>query len=245
MKKSIKITAVLAALVAFAFTGCSNFLSNASVSSNSSAESEVTYKQVTLFATGDSELISFPAADASLRTITAAKLDSSTLHYYLNYKKLVGTQTTAYDTTDYTFTASSADTPNVGSISITLEDSYYEFTLWACKDSVTLAGTSADESTLNAAAVLRAKTSVDLRNSTNNVHFYLTPNGLTGTSNINIDLYSDGWTLATDYKGYTFTAGIYDVTTGAVVGAATTASSTLPAAAGDTADRGDIQPHGK
>jgi len=206
MKKCTKFLIAALTLSAVMFAGCKNDINPVTDATyQGSDRTDVTYKTVTLSVTGDPAYVSFPEAEDDTtidgaRTIVQDSLTATALEYYLHYKNSK-TGLWTYGTSPLTFVKASNDTPNVGTVPLTLEDGQYEFTLYAVQASasITLAGTAADASTLATKATLIGKTSADLRSSTEKVHFYMSPDGLTGTSDISLEVYSQGWKLA-DYK---------------------------------------------
>ncbi|MBQ4014654.1 MAG: hypothetical protein II610_05315 [Treponema sp.] len=208
MKNLLKLLG-LGVVAAFLALGCSNDSDNAYALINlpSSSGAKTAQKTITLVATGDKDAIKFPAASAAgiSASIVADTIDAATeLKFHLFTERLAGTGTVPVKK-DLAFTAGAA--PNVGTIALSVPDGYYRFYLFATK------GTSAatDLDGFKDDALFWGQTEVDLRTSADTVTFYLTSDGLTGSSKVSIGLKTTGWTVTAGWKVF---AGITDKTTG-------------------------------
>lgn len=233
MKKISKAIALAVSLVAIVFAGCKNMATD--IVAEGTGLGNPGIREITIIATGESDLIKFPTAGNS-RSILAESLDAEAMYFYLSYKNKIGSsETSTYVKDPLQFTAQDADHPNIGTVPLTLEDSYYEFTLYATKDEVTgLTGVSTDIEKIKAKAVLKGTTSADLRTSYDRVHFYLTPDGLPGASSASLNLFTTGWDLATEHPGYTWQAELRNTETNVVISDTTlpsTPGTSLPTAA--------------
>lgn len=235
MKKISKAIALAVSLVAIVFAGCKNMATD--IVAEGAGLTDPSVRDITIIATGDSEMIKFPAANTS-RTILADSLDAESMFFYLSYTNKIGSSETSVFLKDpLSFTAQDADHPNIGTVPLTLEDSYYEFTLYATKEAVTgLNGTASDIDTIKAKAVLKGTTNADLRTSYDRVHFYLTPDGLPGVSSASLNLYTSGWSIETDHPGYTWTAELRNTETNAVITDTDINGTTLPTTVPDASD---------
>ncbi|WP_407427066.1 hypothetical protein [Treponema sp.] len=210
MKKS-RIFLAIAGL-ALIFAGCSDISTgDSSVSSGYTSAASGNSKTLTLNATSDRSLLTFPVASSTDgRTILPAAVDASgdNVKFYLVYKDMLATTPTDTWKGAVDFTASTGST-TTGTIDISFDVSFYKFTLYCCPASASV--TSQATATTNAMFVGYAN--ADLRYQ-DEITFYLSADGCTGTGSVNLSLYSandpndltDLWTVPV---GYTVTAGIY------------------------------------
>ncbi len=204
MKKFKRLAVAVAALVSMFFAGCSNLESgDATVSGDNSVKDS---KQITLTARADENVVRFPSASESSRTILPESIDGDTLDFFLAYKTLKETTWTVKSTT---FVAS-ADDKTVGTVQETFELNSYEFKLYAVPAGVIAAATDLAESTVKAAAALAGYATADLRYNTT-VAFTLTANNMDGQGSLEIAIKTVPEFLIPD--GFTVTAGLYDYDT--------------------------------
>ncbi len=210
MKNLFKFLA-LSVLASFIALGCSNTSDDAvSNGLNITTAAKTATKTITLVATGDADAISFPTANHGISaTIVADTIEATSLKYYLFYTNKV-TNTPTNPTAPLTFTAASANTPNVGTVPLEINDGYYEFKLYATNEVIA----TPTEASVAAKALFLGQTEADLRTSADTVTFYLTSDTLTGSAAVALKLKTTGWTVPT---GYTMTAAITKKTDGAVV----------------------------
>lgn len=239
MKKNFfkfTVSVVTSALILLA-AGCSNALTTATVNgSNDSAEKNAGLHSVNLRITASANegVMKLPAApSASSRNIHGATLTGDELKFYLftkkkgvaNFDNVIGT-VAVYSAKKVSVGEGESPTDletGEGTITLNLEDSYYDLCLLAVKNTID----NPEYDTVLKAAVLRGETSADLREANATVHFYMIPDGLSGQSTVSINLYTTGW----DTKGFTVTSSIIDYATGAPVSANTrTDVSSLPKA---------------
>lgn len=239
MKKNFlkfTVSAVTASLILLA-AGCSNALTTATVSgSDDSAEKNAGLHSVNLHITASANdgVMKLPAApSASSRNIHGATLKSGDLKFYLFTKKkketfdLVAGTVAVYSPT--TVEDGSEETGE-GSITLNLEDSYYDLCLLAVKtDNLTGITEASTYTDIVKVATLKGETSADLREANATVHFYMIPDGLGGTSNVSIDLCTTGW----DPAGFDVKASIVDYADGALVTGTEVSIASLPMAKDD------------
>lgn len=230
MKKISKAVIMAASLVAIVFAGCKNMATD--IVADGAGFKNPHVRDITIIATGESDLIKFPTASGS-RSILADSLDAEAMFFYISYKNKIGSsETSTYVKDPLHFTAQDSDHPNIGTVPLTLEDSYYEFTLFATKEEITgLTGAATDIDKIKTKALLKGTTSADLRTSYDRVHFYLTPDGLPGLSSANLNLFTTGWSLETDHPGYSWTAELRNTETNSVITDSSRNGTTLPTAA--------------
>lgn len=238
MKKNFfkfTVSAVTASLILLA-AGCSNVLTTATVSgSDDSAEKNAGLHSVNLHITASANdgVMKLPAApSASSRNIHGDTLTSSGLKFYLFTKKkgtptfdsVVGT-VAVYSPTTTTVGENPGVETGEGSITLNLEDSYYDLCLLAVKtgntDGFSETSTYSD---IVKVATLKGETSADLREANATVHFYMIPDGLGGTSNVSIDLCTTGWNPA----GFDVKASIVDYADGTIVTGTESNIASLP-----------------
>lgn len=200
-------SAIALTFAAFAFS-CANIGSNASVSSSDANTRTVNLKVTNyddLVETSKNIVAKRAATSGSARTIIADSFDLSGIKLFLYGTSAAGTTygpkevTAIYDESKKT----------VGKIAIPAESNNWEFTLYAIASDDTTDYT--DTNDLLANAVLVGYSSMDMANG-DTATFTLSPDGLTKTSVINLSLTLDNWDLP---SGFTSTAGIYLLTTGA------------------------------
>lgn len=232
MKKTFKSVVFTAVLSVLLFAGCSNVLTNASVSGGDVKETAPEeYKMLTIIAeTTDKSLLKLPTEPSSSRNIQGAPLKGSELTFWLFTKKK-GVTSYSAPSEAVAFTAAK-DTVggvdntelNSGTIKINLEDAYYDFILFAVKsDAVPL---EKSLSNFKASATLMGITQAELRDSSTKVHFVLRPDGLSGQSVVQINLATENW----DSSDFNIEASIQSLTNNQVIsgGANQTPFSTLP-----------------
>lgn len=209
MKKNFfkfTVSAVTASLILLA-AGCSNVLTTATVSgSDDSAEKNAGLHSVNLHITASANegVMKLPAApSASSRNIHGATLTSSELNFYLFTKKKGDTNFSNANGTVVVYSPNSVNVGDSGdskvetgegTITLNLEDSYYDLCLLAVKKGAV--GSDFSYSALSEIATLKGETSADLREANVKVHFYMIPDGLSGPSNVTINLTTAGWNPA-------------------------------------------------
>ena len=223
MKKIAKWLALATAFISITIASCSNLFNDATVSSPDIG------KDVTLYATSESDIVIFGENGENARTImpgiidvTATKDDKALYKFYLwGEDKLhiikddsIGTpkevQFTATDTAKTT-----------GTVNLNLEVSQYELYLAVVPASVSPDSADATRS----AAVLFATATVDFRSS-DSVNFFLSPYKLSANGGAELTVYADGWDVPSTH---TVTIGIYDINTDeAITGITENKSFTLP-----------------
>lgn len=233
MKKTTRWASFIVALIAFVFVGggCSNVLSNATVNGDG-VNNEVTKTMavLTITAQTDEGPLSFPEASSSeSRNINGGVLNGSAMSFYLFTKTKKDTSYVSAGTVTYTANtdATSSNELNTGTIKVSLEDAQYDFVLFAVKnEKLPLADT--EFGTLKTAASLMGTTSADLRDSKATVSFKMTPDGLSGTSTVKINLSTTGW----DSSSYTIVSSIKKLSDGSAVtnGVNKSTATTLPTA---------------
>lgn len=210
MKKS-RILLALAGL-ALIFAGCSDVGSVSGVSAANASQAKTAgtsgSRTITLNATSDQKLITFPAAQGGARTILPPTVDGTKVEFYLFYTDMYGSNNNEkkYDEA-LTFTAANGSTTK-GTINISLPVSYYKFTLYCLPSS---ADEPDDSKAADGTAMFKSYAFVDLARQ-NEVTFYLTPDGLKGEGEVNLKLYTSNTNSTTDLwkvpAGYKVTAEI-------------------------------------
>lgn len=202
MKKTFKSVVFTAVLSVLLLAGCSNVLTNASVSGGDVKETAPEeYKMLTIIAeTTDKSILKLPTEPASSRNIQGNALKGSELKFFLCTKKK-GETTYSVPTEAVAFTAATGTVGstddvelNSGTIKINLEDAYYDFILFAVQNDKI----PNDKSLTNfkGAATLMGITQAELRDSSTKVHFVLRPDGLSGQSVVQINLATENWDSA-------------------------------------------------
>ncbi|WP_296327335.1 hypothetical protein [uncultured Treponema sp.] len=221
MKKS-KIFLVLAGL-ALIFTACSDVSNgdDASLSTGyANASKEV--KSLTLNATSDKKLLTFPVEDSSSRTILPAAVDASgnSVKFFLAYtdqlaatpteKMWTGSSDTSVVTPAPVIFTSTDGSTTKGTIALTFDVSVYSFTLFCVPASKATSVTSKPSALSNAMFVGYAN--ADLRYN-DDITFYLTADKSTGNGDVELRLWSTNTKSKTDLyeiaEGYAVTAAIY------------------------------------
>lgn len=199
MKKTFKSVVFTAVLSVLLLAGCSNVLTNASVSGGDVKETAPEeYKMLTIIAeTTDKSILKLPTEPASSRNIQGDALKGSQLSFFLFTKKKGATSYSA-PTEAVAFTAATGTVGstndvelNSGTIKINLEDAYYDFILFAVQTDKIPAEKSLTN--LKSAATLMGITQAELRDSSTKVHFVLRPDGLSGQSIVQINLATENW----------------------------------------------------
>lgn len=215
--KHTKLFTAIAAGLALLASSCSN-LADANVSSSDSSTRTLNIAVTNysdLVAASQSISASKAAAslDSAARTIIPDSFTLSGIKLYLygtatNNKVFGPSEVTPTDDGSTTLTANA----KVGVIDIPADSYNWEFSLYAidATDSTTDTTTTAG---LAAGAVLIGHASMDMANG-DTAKFTLSPDGLTKTAKVALKLYLDSsWTAVP--SGYSATAGIYLLTTGA------------------------------
>lgn len=209
MKKS-RILLALAGL-ALIFAGCSDVGSVSGVSAANASQAKTAgtsgLRTITLNATSDQKLITFPAAQGGARTILPPTVNGADVKFRLFYTDMYGSDSEKKYDEALTFTAANGSTTK-GTINISLPVSYYKFTLYCLPSSAVEPDDSKDA---DGTAMFKSYAFVDLARQ-NEVTFYLTPDGLKGTGEVNLKLYTSNTNSTTDLwkvpAGYKVTAEI-------------------------------------
>lgn len=215
--KHTKLFTAIAAGLALLASSCSN-LADANVSSSDSSTRTLNiavtnYSDLVAASQSISASKAASSLDSAARTIIPDSFTLSGIKLYLygiatNGKEFGPAEVTP---TDAGSTTLSADA-KVGVIDIPAQSYNWEFTLYAIdsSDSTTVTTTTTGLAT---GAVLLGHASMDMANG-DTAKFTLSPDGLTKTADVALKLYLDSsWTAVP--SGYSATAGIYLLTTGA------------------------------
>lgn len=201
MKKITKIAVLAAGLATLFLAGCNNIVTEVATVEGVTSKSAV---PLTINVSSDSDLISFTNPKAASRSILPEAYDSTKVKFYLCYKETTAATYTAAPQ-EVTFVGKDdPDNPGTvltkeGTVVINLDLGNYDLELFAVKNDV--AKTSyASESVVKTDACLMGIAQADLRYS-QPVSFFLTSEGLTGTGNVKLKLFAQGWNPA-DYEGY-------------------------------------------
>ncbi|MBQ7752226.1 MAG: hypothetical protein IJR80_01035, partial [Treponema sp.] len=218
MKKLAKLFALTASLTALIFSGCSNLVDDATIEGDSIKPDGS--KTLTIFATGDSDSITFTPQNG--RMILPDALDGNGLVFYLlGTDEISGLTIT---TKEVNFVGTSSD-GRTGTVEVDLKTSKYKLELYAVEkakkftpsgtyssDIVTLVG----DATHDGVAVFKATASVDMRYN-EKVSFYLTPYTLSGKGTLKLTLTTD-WDIPSPYStAGNIKYGLYDLVTGNAV----------------------------
>lgn len=215
---------LLAALAAGVFVGagCSNLdTSSSKIDSatlaaiyaakqkSAAAAATDTVKTVSGTVTSPTNLVNF-SANVS-KSIVPTAFQTSELDFYLAYQN-VGTTTWTVQADKITVTADASDSKK-GTFLVTLPVASYNLRLYAVKSGTSV---TASETSLNTNGVLVGLTSADLRRG-DTISFTLKADSsiLTGTSQASLVLYAENnWN---DTLGYTVSAELQNITTGAQI----------------------------
>lgn len=228
-----KAIALFVCFVVLMFASCAD-ISTPSNPSGSRGQSKVVYsKSVSLFATSSLGDVRF-SPSAAQRQLLPDSTSGTSYNYYLSYNGTI----TGEGGQVLSFQADASDDTQ-GTVNIKMDVDCYEMNLYAVSTAnvgtlPTAAGTvltSSQIATIKQKASLRASSVADLRYA-NEVFFYLSSNGLSGSGNFAIEIKSAFSVPA----GYTVTAGLFDPTTDAIkYPASTPASITVTSNAFDEA----------
>lgn len=214
--KHTKLFTAIAAGLALLASSCSN-LADANVSSSDSSTRTLNiavtnYSDLVAASQSISASKAASSLDSAARTIIPDSFTLSGIKLYLygtatNGKVFGPAEVTPTDAGSTTLTADA----KVGVIDIPAQSYNWEFTLYAI-DSTDLTTVTTTTTGLAAGAVLLGHASMDMANG-DTAKFTLSPDGLTKTADVALKLYLDSWTTVP--SGYSATAGIYLLTTGA------------------------------
>lgn len=205
MKKITRLTALIAGLFMLVFSGCETYLNNVYYTETNTQTAKPS--ELSIYVTSDSDLVDFstPAPVDGARTIIPTAYQAGNLWFYLSYKNITNNATSFTTPELVTVEADDSDSQK-GKVTINLTAAQYEFKLYAVKKTETeISGNAtqpASNPTLPDNAVLMGTASADLR-TYHEVNFFLISDGLTGTGEVNLELYPDGWTVP---AGYTVSA---------------------------------------
>ena len=207
MKKS-RILLALAGL-ALIFAGCSDVGSVSGVSAANASQAKTAgtsgLRTITLNATSDQKLITFPAAQGGARTILPPTVNGADVKFRLFYTDMYGSDSEKKYDEALTFTAANGSTTK-GTINISLPVSYYKFTLYCLPSGTETDPEPANSEAADEKAMFKSYAFVDLARQ-NEVTFYLTPDGLKGKGTVDLMLYTsntnnteDLWEVPAGYK---------------------------------------------
>ena len=222
MKKLSKLLALVASLATFVFMGCSDLNETGSVANGvNDTTSNAKEYSISFAATDGTTLplssLGINSNSVSNRTIVADAIDltGTGIYFYVWGKNEVSGAT--IDPTAVTFVKNVGST-TTGTVVLDFPASKYYFVLAATQTAVTGNQTSA----YTEKAVYIGYANVDLRNS-DEIKFYISSNGLTGTGGFSLTLKADiSWkdddkAKVTDSTAYTITAAPYDRSTGLIL----------------------------
>ncbi len=205
-KFALRAAKYLAAFAAIFFcASCANQLAEGTVSDSNSSS-----KTLNIAVTNYSDLVSSDSSSESSsgRTIMPDSYDASSVDLYIYGVATNGEEFSA--PVKVTFTGSTTDSgtsTTVGTIKISADVAFWEFTLVAVEKGSTAPTTLAE---MKANAVLIGYASLDMTYG-DTAKFTLSPDGLTKDAAVALKLYNDGWTTP---DGYSIKAGIYKLADG-------------------------------
>ncbi len=205
-KFALRAAKYLAAFVAMFFcASCANQLAEGTVSDSNSSS-----KTLNIAVTNYSDLVSSDSSSESSsgRTIMPDSYDASSVDLYIYGVATNGEEFSAPVKVAFTgSTTDSGTSTTVGTIKISADVAFWEFTLVAVEKGSTAPTTLAE---MKANAVLIGYASLDMTYG-DTAKFTLSPDGLTKDAAVALKLYNDGWTTP---DGYSIKAGIYKLADG-------------------------------
>lgn len=227
MKKMTKLAVIAASLLAFAFTGCGNMFTDATVEGDDFLYGS---RSVKINVRADGDIVSFgESSEARLiapETIDATKKDGSdkdVYEFYMWGEEKLGVLTTSEQSAlrnpkKVSFEAATGS-KTTGTVELNLAVSQYVLKIVMVK-----AGADCDtEAEALQSAILYGSSTVDLRYN-DTINFFLSPYSLKENGTAKLALYLDNW--ENDFTKYDVKGGIYKIIDGSAVGTATDYSAT-------------------